>query len=392
MHPAVHVFRKEIIEGARDRRALVPALFFGPLLGPVLFAVVVSTVVRQVDGMAEVLTVPVVGAEHAPNLVGNLAQRLIDVDGQRFEDAATLRDAVRRGEEKVGLVIDEQFGAALHSGSPARLWIIADESNASAQMPRQRLRGALADYGATIGSQRLLIRGIDPQLASPFAVAIDDVSTPSSRSVLLLGAMTLFLIFAMLVGGAQVAIDAIVGERERGSLEPLLTLPVPRRDLVLGKVATAAVFMAVSLALAIMTFAVAIRIMPLAETGMTGNLSLLACLGIFGIVVPFTVLGAGVMTFVASFTKTLREAQAYTSIAMAALPLPLLATLLSPPQSSAALMMIPSLSQHLLVAGVIKGQGVDPAHLLLSATCTIAIGVLCMWGAIRRFRSERLLV
>ena len=393
MKHALRVFRKEFVDSARERRALISALAFGPLFGPVLFTIVVSfTVSLQVDGVSEPLEIGIVGGDSAPNLIAHLGRRLIDVDTTRFADADALREAVRDGDEKVGLVVDERFGEALHTGAPARLWIIADQSNASAQLPRQRLRGAIVSYGATIGKQRLLLRGIDPQLARPFAILRDDVSTPSGRSVLLLGMMTYFLLFAMLLGGFQVAIDTTAGERERGSLEPLLTLPVRRRDLVLGKVATATVFMAVSLALAIAAFATAVQFMPLASIGMTTNLSFWACVKIFAAVAPFAVFGAGLMTFVASFTKSFREAQTYTSIAMTVPPLPVLLSIFNPVQPALELMPIPSLSQHLLVTAVIKGQGIEPIHLLLSAAATVALGALCTWGAIRRFRSEKLLV
>ncbi|MYE83097.1 MAG: ABC transporter permease [Gammaproteobacteria bacterium] len=378
---------------ARHRGALASALLFGPLFGPVLFAVVVGFSVNLgVDESSEPVEIPVVGADRAPNLIAHLGQRLIDVDAQRFENADALRDAVRAGDEKVGLLIDEGFGEALGDGTPARLWLVVDQANASAQVPRQRLRAALGEYGTTIGMQRLQLRGIDPNLARPFAVLTDDVSTPSGRSVLLLGMMTYFLLFAMLLGGFQVAIDTTAGERERGSLEPLLTLPVRRRDLVLGKVATAIVFMAVSLALAVTAFGIAVQFMPLAKIGMATNLSPWVCLLIFTTVVPFAVLGAGLMTFVASFTKSFREAQTYTSIAMTVPPLPVLFSIFNPVQPSLPLMPVPSLSQHLLVTSVIKGHAIEPTHLLVSAVCTIAIGALCTWGAVRRFRSEKLLV
>ena len=393
MKYALRVFRKEFADSARERRALASALLFGPLFGPVLFAVIVGFSVNLgVDESSEPLEIPVIGAAGAANLVAHLGQRLIDADTRRFEDADALRDAVRAGDEKVGLLIDAGFGEALGDGAPARLWIVIDQSNASAQLPLQRLRAAIREYGATIGMQRLQLRGIDPNLARPFAVLTDDVSTPSGRSVLLLGMMTYFLLFAMLLGGFQVAIDTTAGERERGSLEPLLTLPVRRRDLVLGKVATAIVFMAFSLALAVTAFATAVQFMPLAKIGMTANLSPRACLLIFTAVVPFAVLGAGLMTFVASFTKSFREAQTYTSIAMTVPPLPVLFSIFNPLQPSLPLMPVPSLSQHLLVTSVIKGQGIEPTHLLVSAACTIAIGALCTWGAVRRFRSEKLLV
>ena len=59
-----------------------------------------------------------------------------------------------------------------------------------------------------------------------------DVSTPSGRSGILLGMMSYFFIFALLMGGMYLAIDTTAGERERGSLEPLLSLPVTGQPFV----------------------------------------------------------------------------------------------------------------------------------------------------------------
>ena len=393
MNKAVLVFRKELTDSLRERRALATALLFGPLFGPVLFGIIVSfTIDRQVDEPSEPLEVPMVGGAQADNLMGYLRHHLIDTDGDRFDEPDALRAAVRSGEIPLGLVVDEGFAAALRDGAPARLWIVTDQSNLNAQAPRQRLRSAINQYAATIGMQRLQLRGIDPRLARPFAVLLDDLSTPSGRSAMLFGMMTYFLLFAMLIGGLQVAIDATAGERERGSLEPLLTLPVSRGALVVGKVVTAAGFMAVSLALAVAAFAAAVQFMPLARVGLTTNLTPMVCLGIYAAMLPFTVLGAGLLTVVASFTKTFREAQTYTSIAMMIPPLPVLLAFLNPLQASVPLMLVPGLSQHLLVTALMKGDHVDPTHVALSAVSTIAAGALCTWAAGWRFRSEKLLV
>ena len=122
-------------------------------------------------------------------------------------------------------------------------------------------------------------------------------------------------------------------------------------------------------------FGTAVQFMPLDKIGMTTNLSPWVCVQIFAAVVPFAVLGAGLMTFVASFTKSFREAQTYTSIAMVVPPLPIILVVLNPVQPSVPLMLVPSLSQHLLVTELVKGEAFDPLHLGISAATTIAVGV-----------------
>ena len=387
------VFRKELVDSLRERRVVASALVFGPLLGPVLFAVLTSYAVnlRDDDALRPII-VPVIGGSAAPNLMAHLRQRQIDIDHRRFGDREALGDAVRRGDVLVGLVVDEAFGGSLRRGEPARVWLVADTANNGSHAPSSRLHSALGDYSAAVGAQRLALRGVDPAVALPLAILADDVSTPSGRGIVLLGMMTYFLLFSTLLGGTQIAADATAGERERGSLEPLLALGVPRSVFVWGKAGVTFVFMAVSLAVCIASFAVAARILPLEKLGMTANMTPLVCVGVYAAMLPFAALGAGGMTALASYAKSFREAQTYTSIAMVAPPLPIVLVIMNPVQATAATMWVPGLSQHLLVTALVKGEGVDLLLAALSAATTVAAGLACALATVRRYGSERLLV
>ena len=155
------VFRKEFVDSMRERRSVVSALVFGPLLGPVMFVVLTSYAVNlQIDESEQPIDVPVLGGEGAANLMTHLFRRQIDVDHKRFADLDALRQAVRTGDVDVGLVLDPDFGQALHTGDPARLWIVADLANNTARRSVARLRSALVEYGAGIGTHRLLLRGL----------------------------------------------------------------------------------------------------------------------------------------------------------------------------------------------------------------------------------------
>ena len=102
------VFGKEFVDSLRERRAVVSALVFGPLLGPVLFAVLTSYAVSlQIDEAVQPIDVPVIAGRGAKNLMTHLYRRQIDVDHDRFDDVEALREAVRRGDVDVGLVVAE---------------------------------------------------------------------------------------------------------------------------------------------------------------------------------------------------------------------------------------------------------------------------------------------
>ena len=386
------VFRKEVRDTLRDRRAVISGLS-GALLAPLLFVVLMDfTVERNIDEAQEMIEIPVLNAAEAPNLVAHLAQHLINAEAGTFDSREALRASVRRGDTDVGLVIDEGFGTALSDGKAARVWVVSDRANASAQTAVARVRGALRSYSGVVGVLRLQLRGVDPTITRPIAVLSDDVSTPSGRSVLILGMFTYFLLFSCLLGGVHVAIDSTAGERERGSLEPLLTVPVSRGALVTGKFAATAFFMAVSLGIGIAAFSIAVDYLPLADMGMDADLGLKECAMAFAVIVPVAVLGAGLLVAVASFTKSFKEAQSYTGFAMLLPTLPIILVVMNPMQPTALLMLVPSLSQHLLLTALVKAESIDPAYLAISATSTVAVGILFGLLAMWRYRSEKLLV
>ncbi len=392
MNATFTVARKEVRDTLRDRRAVLSSLA-GALFGPALFAVFMNfTVERTIDEGEAAIEIPVVNAAGAPNLVAYLGQHLIEAKGAAFDSREELRASVRRGETEVGLVIDKQFGAALGEGKAARVWIVSDRANASAQTAVARVRGALRGYSSLVGMLRLQLRGVDPGVARPLAILNDDVSTPSGRSVLLLGAFTYFLLFACFLGGLHVAVDSTAGERERGSLEPLLTLPVSRGALVAGKFAATAFFMAVALIIGIAAFAVAVDYLPLAEVRMDADLGLVECAMAFAVLVPIAVLGAGLLNAVTAFTKSFKEAQSYSGIAMLLPTLPILLIILNPMQPTIPMMLVPSLSQHLLITSIVKAESIDPLYFAVSAASTVAIGALFGLLAVWRYRSEKLLV
>ena len=391
MRALLTVFRKEVLDNVRDRRTLVSALIMGPLFGPMLFAFMINlSIERSLDDAERVVELPVIGRQHAPTLVRYLESRNIDiVDGPA--DRAAAFDAVATGAHDVVLVIPGDFGEQFAAAVPARVEVIADRSNSQADREARRVRSALYAYSQELAAIRLTARGVSPLALRPLNVDDVDVSTPSGRSAILLGMMSYFLIFALLMGGMYLAIDTTAGERERGSLEPLLALPVTRNQLLLGKIAATCLFMALSLCLSLASFFVALKFMPLDELGMTPNFGPLTAATAFLVLAPFILLGAAVMTLVASFTKSYREAQTWLSGVLLAPTLPILIVSILTLRPRLEFMFVPSLSQHLLLVDMVKNEPLDPLHVAISAGSTLLLGGLLTWVCARLYRREGLL-
>jgi sodium transport system permease protein len=382
------VFFKEAVDNLRDRRTLLTVLVFGPLFGPLFYTVMMGTVInRQVADLDLRYGVAVQGAERAPGLMDYLRQHNLTV-AKAPDDP---REAVKTGKLDVVLTIPPDYAAAIAAGRPADLQLVFDDSRDSARKNVGRVRNVLEDYARSVAALRLLARGVDPRAAAPIVVEDVDMSTPRSRSVLLLGMMPYFLLFAAILGAFYLAIDTTAGERERGSLEPLLTTAVPRSTLVLGKLSAVALFSAVSLGIDIAALLWCQRLIPAAKVGISVDFTPANALATLLVCLPFCVFIAGLLSVVASFTKSYKEAQTWLSLIMLVPLIPVLGLVMFPMEPAWWMMLLPSMSQDVLVTELIKGEALQPLFVVLSVVSTLICGLglaaLTMW----LYKRERIL-
>ncbi len=391
MRRLLTVFAKEFLENLRDRRTLISALLFGPLFGPILFGAMVSRMLTQsVVESDESLRLTISGGSHAPGLVRYLESQSVKLVFTALSETDS-RAAVRGGSAAVVLIIPAEYRARFKEGVPAPLLLVADSSDSQTRKSADRARLLLSAYGSGLAQLRLQIRGVSPLLAVPVAVNDIDVATPTGRAVVVLGFMTYFVLFAVLMGGLYLAIDSTAGERERGSLEALLSLPVSRGTLVGGKILATCAYMCLSLAISLTAFVFVFRFVPLDRLGMSANLGVRTALAFFLICLPFVPLGAGLMTFVASFTRSYREAQTYLTTVLLVPTLPIAFASIYSLKTKSSLMLIPSLSQHLLMTSVLKDEPIALQDVLVSAASSLCAALLLIVLTSRHWRRETML-
>ena len=385
------VLLKELRETLRDRRTMFSALLFGPLFGPLLFAIMIAlTLDRAVGELDRTVEVAVGGMERAPNLVHFLEENGVAArSGPDIEEVG--RREVSAGTYDLLLIVAPDYAAALLAGEPAPIALVYDSADTEVARDTARIRALLQGYAQRLAAMRLQVRGVDPVLMAPLAIQDVDVATPAGRSVLLLGMVTYFLLFSTLMGGLYLAIDSTAGERERGSLEALLTLPVARSTLIMGKMLATCCFMAAALAITLAAFAVSLAWVPLERLGMATQFGPVTALAIFGIVLPFIPLGAALMTVVASFTRSYKEAQTWLTAVLLIPTVPILFAGIYALRPSTALLLVPSLSQHLLITSLMKGETPGLVDVAISASATFAIGLALGWVATRLYQREGIL-
>ncbi|MGC4029250.1 MAG: ABC transporter permease subunit [Steroidobacteraceae bacterium] len=392
MRAALIVFAKEFIENLRDRRTVLTALVMGPLFGPLLFSAALQlSLDRGRLGADEAVELRVINGAAAPQLLRYLQS--FGVEPQELQGGeAAARTAISSRNARVVLEIPEEFGSKLAAGDPAPLRLYADGSRSGDQRSVARVRALLSAWSQHLAGQRLQVRGLDPQLLMPVALQNIDVSTPAGRSLLLLGMLSFFIILSLLTGGMYLAIDTTVGERERGTLEPLLATPVRRESLLVGKLLATCSYMLLSMSLTTAALFVALGRIDMEQFGMSANLGPGTALALIGVTAPLIPLLGGAMTLVAAFTRSSREAQAWLGVLQLLPTLPLVFASLMNLAPSLRLMLVPSLSQHLLITQLLRGEAPDPLWLAASVGATLLAGLSVILLASRLYRRESLLV
>jgi sodium transport system permease protein len=385
------VLQKELRESLRDRRTLLNSLLVGPILAPLFFILVLKlALARAVSEQDEATPVTVVNAAAAPNLVQQLRESGLEVT-LREGGESDIRSWITDENQLVVLRVPESFGPRFIAGEPAPLQLFADGADSKAGKRSARVAGAIAAYSATIASLRLQARGVSPKVMQPVVVDDVDVSTPSARATLFLGILSYVILLATLMGGLYLAIDATAGERERGSLESLLTVPVRRESLIYGKIAAATSMMLIALAIVVTSIAIALRAVPLETFGMSANFGPGVAWRVFLAVAPITLVAAALLTVVASFTRTYKEAQSWLGLVLLVPTVPIALASVLEIGPRAPLMLVPSLSQHLLIQGLIRGDPLPASWAVIAAASCLALGAGLAWLAGTLYRREAIL-
>ena len=389
MHAILTVFLKEVRENLRDRRTLINALLTGPLLAPVLFVVLINTQLHIELGKAEKpLPVPVVGAANAPNLVAALEQMGMVVKPAPADPEAAVRDQ----KADVVLRIPPGYGAHWSKGDPAQVELIYDSSHRDTQQSINRLRDMVDHYAKIAGAQRLLVRGLSPALAMPLVAADRDQATPQARGALIFSMLPYFFVLTAFLGGMYLAIDTTAGERERQSLEPLFATPVPRRDILLGKLAATTAFALVSLALSITAFAIAGRFVDTSRLDMVLDLGTHFAVFVMLLMLPLVVLLAALQTLVAAFAKSYREAQTYLSLLMFVPLVPSVLLMVVPVKARLWMYAVPLLGQQVGIMQLERGETLGAMAVAVCLAGTAVAALLAILVTMRVYASERLAI
>ncbi len=385
VHPVLAVLRKELLDAARDRRTVASALLF-PVLGPLVVGVALSGLARgRVD---RPLVVPVANASAAPSLVAFLARSRAVVAPAPPDP----RGAVRRGEIDVALVVDGAYAGDFAGSRPARVELVHDGTRSRSASSARRLGALLQAYSRETGETRLLARGVSPRITRALRVEEVDLSTAAARAGFALATVPVFLLAAAFASGMGVAADATAGERERGSLEPLLLSPAPPFALALGKWLAAATAAVAGTALTLLVIALMLRWEGVQALDVPLGLGAADAARLAALLVPLALLAAALQLLIGLTAQSYKEAQTQLSLLLLAPMLPGFLFAFGAVTAAPWMERVPVLAQSLLAAEALRGEALSVASLALLGAITVATALGAVAATAFLLRRERIVL
>jgi sodium transport system permease protein len=356
------VFRKELLDALRDRRTLLTVLLSSVALGPLVLALL-STLVAGAEKRAEAREVVVAGIEHAPSL-RNYLERQTYVVRTAPGDYETRLAKSRLGDPVV--VVPANFESELTAGEAPLIEVVSSTADTRAQGSVGRIEQLLAGFNREQAGLRLVARGVSPELLQAVQVESRDLADPATRAAQLTNLVPFFVLMAVVYGALNAALDTTAGERERGSLEPLLVNPAPRLAIVGGKwaaVALVAMLIAVLSAASFLAGQWLLRSETLAALFRYGWPEALAFVGLL---TPLAGALAALLMAIAIRSRSFKEAQASATVVVLVISLLPLVTLFNQEGEAAWHRWAPALAQMTLMGRVLKGEAIGVADVLPS--------------------------
>ncbi len=388
----LNIFYKEILEMVRDKKGMRQMLLIPLILG-VFYAVINPLLGELISSRNEkTLIIPVQGLEYADEaFVETFAQFDIELQSFAGDDMQT---AVQTAEEAVGIIFIAGFDDKINAEGDATITLLINPTAGGlfgGNLSLNRLEVALNAYNKQITVRRLQERNVDVTVLTPVALDFQDLSSAAQRA----GAAAAFFL-PMLVaigavnGGSFMAIDVTAGEKERGTLEALLSTPATDAQIFVGKLLAVFTVTAVPIALTLMGFWVASAVLPDSMSNGVGPLPLAVIFKAILITLPLALFANVVLMVISIRTKGFKEAQsAISPLVVGVTFVAMAAAFLTPTES--VLFLIPVFGTSAVV-GLLALGGIMPANaILFSVLGSLLATAVILVFALRLFNREKLL-
>ena len=391
------IYRKEMVDSLRDRRTVISMFVIPILLFPAL-SVGLGWLGASMMNKAqeEISRVMIVGGQDSPRIVEALKKSnkfQIVPESPDFETQITDRKI------RAAVVIPPGFDAAANQGEAGKVLVDYYEGDIKSELTQDTVREFLGDYRGELARSLLSARNVPKGLMRPFEVTKNNVAPPEKVGGSGFGGMVpYFVIILAFTGAMYPAMDLTAGEKERGTMETILTSPVSRTDLVLGKFFTVVTASLATAILALSSMGVSFMLakstidkaLAKGEPGFHFALDPRGVLAVFVMILPLSVLFSAAMLAVSLFAKSFREAQTYISPLTFVVIMPAIVALLPGVELNTRTALVPILSTTLVGKELMAGN--HPwgfIALIFASSCIYAS--LAIAAAVTMFNREAVL-
>jgi len=380
------VARKELTDMFRDRRTAMVTLLSAIAAGPIFLLLIFNLIASQAD-RARDLRLPIAGREHAPALAAFLERQQVTLTPAPADYEAQIRG----GDLDVVLVVDPQFAREVADGKPATVRLVFDRSRDRARPSIDQAEALLRSYNRLWGQQRLALRGVAGSVAAPLQVENIDLATPQQSGALVLFLVAYYGLFASVMGGMAVSLDTTAGERERQSLEPLLTTPARPGELVAGKWIATSAFNGLVVLLTLTGFYLTLSFAPLPAVGIPFLFGTREFVRFIIVLVPLILLLPAILLYVGSRARAYKEAQANVSVLLFVISLLPVVQLFLQRKDPDWIALVPVSGQYSLLNVALRGEALPWTQLAISYAVPLALAALFLVGVARLLSRESIL-
>lgn len=368
------IFKKEMKDILRDWRALLTVMLVSVLAGPILL-LMISNMLASFEARAERRIIVVHGIENAPSLANYLARETTQLEPAPADYEQALLDG--RIQDPV-LVIPQDFEKQWRKGEPQTLHIYTNSSNARANAGVARVKRWVAGLAGENATIKTALSGVAPNAYDTVAIEEIDLASAQAETAKVFGMLPYFLVLAALYGVWGSALDVTIGEKERGTLEPLLIVPHSTSKIVWGKWLAVWTVGAAITSIAVLSFILAQTLMhsdTLKAMFAFGWQEALSCLILL---LPLCGLFAAALMTVGVFAKSTRQAQANaTALLLVSAFLPL-ASQLNQEVSPMWHAFTPVIAEHFHIMGILKGEFQGNMQAALAGLVAITIIIMLL--------------
>jgi sodium transport system permease protein len=346
-----------------------------------------SALISDIEARAAERKVLMVAPDRAPTLVNFLLRA-----GARVEQAPADHETAQRAGTLLNAVVvpPTDFETRLATGEPVDVELVYDDSHDRARPLISVTRRLLNGFNEEQGQLRLLMRGVSPQVLTPVRVESRNLAPAQASGAQLLFVVPWVALLVAVFGALSVAIDVTAGERERGSLEPLLMNPVSSRELALGKWAVVMTYSVVIVALTMAGFLLSMRLISSETLSALMQLQWREVAIFSAVLLPFTAMMAAINMLAATFGRSFKEAQTYVSYISMAVQFAALIPVFLSVRDALWQLLVPAVAQIAVMMKALRGESLSAIDLIVPGLCCLLVMLACLEVQARLLQREKI--